>query len=307
MREHQQQLAERRRCGSRTARRSRRCSRPAADAARSAVSTSRTALPRSRPSSRAVTSAICREVLAQQLGPRPGRSRIGRRRRRPARPRRAPAAAGTAEPAEVEAHRRRETARARDRAVEQPQVGGHLRRASAAESWRDTCSTVKPEPRRRPRGSIVQRHLGIAALRHRRRRRRRRPCSGASPRPASASALELRGVVAEDLHLDRRRAALEVAEHVLQQLHELDRQPGIRLRSLRRRSSMISSAVALPLAARLQRTRMSPRVLLRWRRGRAPSRCAASRRPPPGCPRPPPRSRVHLPVGLRERVPAGVR
>ena len=55
----------------------------------------------------------------------------------------------------------------------------------------------------------------------RRRRRRRRPCSSIVLDRLG----ELRqafGIVAEDLHLDRLGAALEVAEHVLQQLHELD-------------------------------------------------------------------------------------
>ena len=36
-------------------------------------------------------------------------------------------------------------------------------------------------------------------------------------------------VVAEDLHFDRRRVAFEVAEHVLEQLHELDVEPGRRV------------------------------------------------------------------------------
>ena len=42
----------------------------------------------------------------------------------------------------------------------------------------------------------------------------------------SASDVELAEVVAEDLHLDRLRVPLEVPEHVLQQLHELDRHAG---------------------------------------------------------------------------------
>ena len=42
------------------------------------------------------------------------------------------------------------------------------------------------------------------------------------------------GIVAEDLHLDRRRRALEIAEHVLQQLDELDLDERRRLLQLRR-------------------------------------------------------------------------
>ena len=102
--------------------------------------------------------------------------------------------------------------------------------------------------------------------------------------------------------------AFEVAEHVLQQLHELDFQcPARRPSSFGRRSAMISSAAAAALAARASAAPGCRPRSAGSRRGPAPSRCGARTPPPPAC-----RRRSSRPCGSggrspRARCPAGVR
>ena len=214
----------------RTARRFRRCSRPAASASAARVRISATALPRSRPSRRPLTQRHAAQVLAQQL-------RLAVRRASGA-PRATPASSSPSpradqrlrQPRRIEPERVRQAHAHRHAAIEQPQIGG-TSPSHAAASCVAHLSTVSPSARRwRPdRSSHVTSGLP-----------RCMPTTSTTPSifssissTGSASVSSTLGVVAEDLHLDRRRAALEVAEHVLQQLDELDLGQRRRLLQLR--------------------------------------------------------------------------
>ena len=87
-------------------------------------------------------------------------------------------------------------------------------------SWSRRPARRSGRSARRPPGRWSRSPRACRAAR-RRRRRRRRSCSSIAS-TGSASSASRSGIVAEDLDLDRLGVALEIAEHVLQQLHELD-------------------------------------------------------------------------------------
>ena len=191
---------------------------------------SATALPRSRPSRRAVTSAMPRRFSRSS-----SRLAVGPRRRAPgSTPARAcrrcvrSSVCGSCDG--IEADRVRQPHPHRHAAIEQAQVGAAPRRA--------TPPTAAARPARRsgrrgprPTGSTFHVTSGLP---------RCMPTTSTTPSilpsissTGSAICSSTLRIVAEDLDFDRRRAAFEIAEHVLQQLHELDLGERRRLLQLR--------------------------------------------------------------------------
>ena len=233
----------------RTGRRPRRCSRPAT-AGLEPRAISATALPRSRSSSRAGHERHLAQVLAQQLGLAVGARRVGERRDR-----HEPPSAADGQPARRAGSKRSGRsgrAPARERSSSRRSVA--TTPSQAAESWPATCSTVSPT-RPAASGSTCQVDLRVAALHadhvdHARRLRQPRldaPASSASSAGSSPKILTSMG-----------SGALEVAEHVLQELDELDLVPGQRPRQAgaQVRHDLVGRAIASPRG--LRRTRMSP-------------------------------------------------
>ena len=219
---------------------------------------SSTALPRSRFSRRAVTSAIGRR-FSRSNSDRPARvDRRQRRRRQPAVP-------------SVPRTIVRQTSGSKRCASGKRTRTGMVRSSSrrsvatspsqAAESWLATSSDGEPDPSRghgidgpgRPRGRPRCSPTTSTT-----------PCDLLEPSSASARPAPPAGsIVAEDLDLDRLRVALEIAEHVLQQLDELD----LRVRHRRRqRVAQVGDDFfggPAALAARLQPHQDVAAVLLR--------------------------------------------
>ena len=239
----------------RTGRRPRRCSRPAAPAGAGCAWISSTALPRSRPSRRPLTSAICRRFSRSS-----SRLAVCACHRRDRGHRQRLAVGGTNQ---RRWQLRRDRSGTHREAARAPGSSRSGRRRSVATSpsqlpasWFDTCSTVSPKRRGGDRIDRPTSPPGCPAAR-RRRRRRRRPCP-ASPRPARRAR---RGVPGR-----RRRSSPRSASALP------SRSPSMscssctnsissqrrRLVQLSRRSVMTSSAVRLRSPRGLRRTRMSP-------------------------------------------------
>ena len=205
--------------GSRRARRCGRSSRPARGRREAPPATSRTPLPRSRPSSRAVTGTIClRSSRKSCVSPCASSIVDGRREGHDLA--RGRGQRELADPVEVEAPARRGTAPARRSGGRRGGTRWPPGRAGPPRAASPPASTVKPTRAARV-GSMRTSTSGLP-----------RWGTTRSTRPGiffrrsavrAASCRELGEVVAEDLDLDRLRVPLEVAQHVLQELDELDR------------------------------------------------------------------------------------
>ena len=253
--EHRQQFAERLLLRRRTGRRSRRVAHWQCAATASSPRISLTALPRSRFSRRAVTSAICRRFSRISSDLPVGRRSMCARRR-----------AGTELPSPA-AHRRvapvcrdrTGTHRGSARARESFDRAAAARSRTSPSHASESCSAdlLDGQPKRAAAtGSMFHVISGLP---------RSTPTTSTTPVSSRASvstcSREVRqhvGIVAENLDLDRRRAALEVAEHVLQQLDEFDFELRRRFRQLGAQVAMISSADRLRSPRGFSRTRMSP-------------------------------------------------
>ena len=221
---------------------------------------SATALPRSRPSSRAVTIAICRRFSRSSSAWLP-RGTIVHQRRRPATACRSRRESASAQAGWRRSGTRRDSARARGI------VRSSSRRSVATSPSHASASCVghlldrEPEPAGGD-GIDVPGDFGAAALQaddvH-----DALDLASSFGSISSDRSLERVLIVAEDLDFDRRRRAFEVAEHVLQQLHELDLGVGHGLAELVAQAVDDLVGRLAPLAPRLQADEDVAVVLLR--------------------------------------------